>query len=152
MLGVIPAVCVHRVPAEREERWGSLVTVLQDAGGPFVTSQQPPIPVRTAGRSRQLRLGLHITSSIFLSSNMCSLCSCSRCVHGICVPKGQSYSCQCNEGYQGQYCDRRQEPSACRGHRCGRGECHVSEGGEPVCHCPPGYTGPTCDTGNTEAT
>uniref|UniRef100_A0AAQ5Z9S6 Slit homolog 3 (Drosophila) n=1 Tax=Amphiprion ocellaris TaxID=80972 RepID=A0AAQ5Z9S6_AMPOC len=69
-----------------------------------------------------------------------------RCVHGICVPKGQSYSCQCNEGYQGQYCDRRQEPPACRGHRCGRGECRVSEEGEPVCHCQPRYTGPTCDT------
>uniref|UniRef100_A0AAQ5YM47 Slit homolog 3 (Drosophila) n=1 Tax=Amphiprion ocellaris TaxID=80972 RepID=A0AAQ5YM47_AMPOC len=73
-------------------------------------------------------------------------CQNSRCVHGICVPKGQSYSCQCNEGYQGQYCDRRQEPPACRGHRCGRGECRVSEEGEPVCHCQPRYTGPTCDT------
>lgn len=73
-------------------------------------------------------------------------CQNSRCVHGTCVPKGQSYSCQCNEGYQGQYCDRRQEPPACRGHRCGRGECRVSEEGEPVCHCQPRYTGPTCDT------
>uniref|UniRef100_A0A8D0AEW4 Slit homolog 3 (Drosophila) n=1 Tax=Sander lucioperca TaxID=283035 RepID=A0A8D0AEW4_SANLU len=73
-------------------------------------------------------------------------CQNSRCVHGLCVPKGQSYSCQCSEGYQGQYCDRRQEPPACRGQRCGHGECRVSEGGEPVCHCQPGYTGLTCDT------
>uniref|UniRef100_A0A8C6KRP6 Slit homolog 3 (Drosophila) n=1 Tax=Nothobranchius furzeri TaxID=105023 RepID=A0A8C6KRP6_NOTFU len=73
-------------------------------------------------------------------------CQNNRCVHGLCVAKGQSYSCQCNEGYQGQYCDKEQEPPACRGHSCGRGECHVSEAGEPVCKCQPGYTGPTCDT------
>uniref|UniRef100_A0A671XZN7 Slit homolog 3 (Drosophila) n=1 Tax=Sparus aurata TaxID=8175 RepID=A0A671XZN7_SPAAU len=71
--------------------------------------------------------------------------SVSRCAHGLCVPKGQSYSCKCNEGYQGQFCDRRQEPAACRGQRCGHGECRVSESGEPVCQCQPGYTGPTCD-------
>lgn len=86
-----------------------------------------------------------------MSSNLSNLGpsspSCSRCVHGVCTPKGQSYSCQCNEGYQGQYCDRRQEPAACKGHRCGRGECRVSESGEPACHCQLGYTGPTCDTG-----
>ncbi|KAK7922042.1 hypothetical protein WMY93_008944 [Mugilogobius chulae] len=69
-----------------------------------------------------------------------------RCVHGVCVPKGQSYSCQCNDGYQGQYCDRRQEAPACRGRRCVHGECRVTETGEPVCQCQPGYTGPTCDT------
>ncbi|XP_037531385.1 slit homolog 3 protein [Nematolebias whitei] len=72
-------------------------------------------------------------------------CQNNRCVHGLCVIKGQSYSCQCNEGYQGQYCDRQREPPACRGHHCGRGECHISERGEPVCHCQPDYTGPTCD-------
>uniref|UniRef100_A0A3Q3J1P2 Slit homolog 3 (Drosophila) n=1 Tax=Monopterus albus TaxID=43700 RepID=A0A3Q3J1P2_MONAL len=76
-------------------------------------------------------------------------CQNSRCVHGLCVLKGQSYSCQCNEGYHGQYCDRRQEPRACRGHHCGHGQCRISERGEPVCHCQPGYTGPTCDAGLT---
>lgn len=76
--------------------------------------------------------------------------SVSRCAHGLCVLKGQSYSCKCNEGYQGQFCDRRQEPAACRGQRCGHGECRVSESGEPVCQCQPGYTGPTCDAGNIE--
>ncbi|KAJ3587211.1 hypothetical protein NHX12_010809 [Muraenolepis orangiensis] len=75
-----------------------------------------------------------------------SPCQSSRCVHGLCVPKGQSYSCQCAEGFQGQYCDRRQPAPACRGQRCGHGECRVSETGEPVCHCQAGYTGPTCDT------
>uniref|UniRef100_A0A7N9AXC3 Slit homolog 3 (Drosophila) n=1 Tax=Mastacembelus armatus TaxID=205130 RepID=A0A7N9AXC3_9TELE len=72
-------------------------------------------------------------------------CQNNRCVHGLCVLKGQSYSCQCSDGYQGQYCDRRQQPLACRGQHCGHGECRVSEGGEPVCHCQPLYTGPTCD-------
>uniref|UniRef100_A0A8C6TX68 Slit homolog 3 (Drosophila) n=1 Tax=Neogobius melanostomus TaxID=47308 RepID=A0A8C6TX68_9GOBI len=75
-----------------------------------------------------------------------SICQSHRCVHGVCVPKGQSYSCQCSEGYQGQYCDRRQEPPACRGRRCGHGECRVTETGEPLCQCLPGYTGATCDT------
>uniref|UniRef100_A0A8C5FJ55 Slit homolog 3 (Drosophila) n=1 Tax=Gadus morhua TaxID=8049 RepID=A0A8C5FJ55_GADMO len=75
-----------------------------------------------------------------------SPCQSSRCVHGLCVPKGQSYSCQCGEGFQGQYCDRRQPPPACRGQRCGHGECRVAETGEPVCHCQAGYTGTTCDT------
>uniref|UniRef100_A0A8C7ZDZ3 Slit homolog 3 (Drosophila) n=1 Tax=Oryzias sinensis TaxID=183150 RepID=A0A8C7ZDZ3_9TELE len=73
-------------------------------------------------------------------------CLNSRCVHGSCVPKGQSYSCQCNDGYWGQFCDQRQEPAACRGQHCGQGECRVSELGKPVCHCQPGFTGPTCDT------
>ncbi|MEQ2262693.1 hypothetical protein XENORESO_019487 [Xenotaenia resolanae] len=67
-------------------------------------------------------------------------CQKNRCVHGACVAKGQSYSCQCNEGYQGQYCDR----PTCSW--CGRGECRMSEPGELVCHCQPGFTGPTCDT------
>ncbi|XP_051942227.1 slit homolog 3 protein isoform X1 [Hippocampus zosterae] len=73
-------------------------------------------------------------------------CQGSRCVHGLCVPKGSSYSCKCSEGYQGQFCERQQVPTACRGQRCGHGECRVSEGGEPVCNCLPGYAGPTCDT------
>uniref|UniRef100_A0A674MNH8 Slit homolog 3 (Drosophila) n=1 Tax=Takifugu rubripes TaxID=31033 RepID=A0A674MNH8_TAKRU len=76
---------------------------------------------------------------------LASCCS-SRCSHGQCVPKGDSYSCKCSKGYQGQYCDRRLEPPACRGQHCGNGECRVSESGAPVCHCQPGYTGPTCDT------
>ncbi|XP_061832767.1 slit homolog 3 protein isoform X2 [Nerophis lumbriciformis] len=75
-----------------------------------------------------------------------SPCQGSRCVHGVCVPKGASYSCQCTAGYQGQFCERQQEPLACRGQHCGHGECKVSEGGQPICNCMPGYTGPTCDT------
>lgn len=72
-----------------------------------------------------------------------------RCNHGVCAPKGEAYTCKCSEGYQGQYCDRQQEPPACRGQRCGHGECRVSESGEPVCHCEPGYSGPTCDKGES---
>ncbi|KAG7254265.1 hypothetical protein CRUP_037887, partial [Coryphaenoides rupestris] len=60
--------------------------------------------------------------------------------------QGQLYSCQCAEGFQGRDCDRRRPPPACRGQRCGHGECRVSETGEPVCHRQAGYTGPTCDT------
>lgn len=66
------------------------------------------------------------------------------------MPKGEAYTCKCSDGYQGQYCDRRQEPPACRGQRCGHGECRVSESGEPVCHCQPGYSGPTCDKGESD--
>ncbi|GAA6099215.1 slit homolog 3 protein [Tachysurus ichikawai] len=73
-------------------------------------------------------------------------CQSSRCVHGLCVPKGSSYSCKCAQGYMGQYCERREEPDACRGHHCVHGECRVDESGNPACHCQPGYTGSTCDT------
>uniref|UniRef100_A0A673YN31 Slit homolog 3 (Drosophila) n=1 Tax=Salmo trutta TaxID=8032 RepID=A0A673YN31_SALTR len=71
--------------------------------------------------------------------------SCSVCIHGLCVPKASSYSCQCAEGYTGQYCDRREEPQACRGHQCRHGECRVPGSGEPSCHCQPG-SGPACVT------
>ncbi|KAG5852268.1 hypothetical protein ANANG_G00060600 [Anguilla anguilla] len=75
-----------------------------------------------------------------------SPCQASRCVHGLCVPKGSGYSCQCAEGFSGQYCDRPEEPPACRGHYCGHGECWVTESGAPACRCQPGYAGPNCDT------
>uniref|UniRef100_A0A3Q2P162 Slit homolog 3 (Drosophila) n=1 Tax=Fundulus heteroclitus TaxID=8078 RepID=A0A3Q2P162_FUNHE len=68
-----------------------------------------------------------------------------RCVHGVCVVKGSSYRCQCNEGFQGQNCER----PTCSW--CVRGECRLSESGVSVCHCQPGYTGPTCDTGKLAA-
>ncbi|XP_053487014.1 slit homolog 3 protein [Ictalurus furcatus] len=73
-------------------------------------------------------------------------CQSSRCVHGLCVPKGSSYSCKCAQGYTGQFCERREEPAACRGHYCVHGECRVDESGDPACHCQPGYTGSTCET------
>ncbi|XP_036403919.1 slit homolog 3 protein [Megalops cyprinoides] len=75
-----------------------------------------------------------------------SPCQANRCVNGVCVPKGSSYSCQCASGFSGQYCDKREEPPACRGHHCGHGECWVTESGVPTCQCQPGYTGPNCDT------
>ncbi|XP_048031891.1 slit homolog 3 protein isoform X1 [Megalobrama amblycephala] len=75
-----------------------------------------------------------------------SPCQSSRCVHGVCVPAGSSYSCSCADGYSGQYCDRRDESAACRGQHCVHGECRATESGEPVCHCQPGYSGPTCET------
>ncbi|XP_036424374.1 slit homolog 3 protein isoform X1 [Colossoma macropomum] len=73
-------------------------------------------------------------------------CQSSRCVHGLCVAKGSSYSCKCAQGYSGQYCERREEPLACRGQHCVHGECRVDESGAAACHCQPGYTGPNCDT------
>ncbi|KAL0175635.1 hypothetical protein M9458_027965, partial [Cirrhinus mrigala] len=56
-------------------------------------------------------------------------CQNSRCVHGVCVPKGSSYSCSCADGYSGHL------PSA-------RG----CTAGEPFCHCQTGYSGPACET------
>lgn len=73
-----------------------------------------------------------------------------RCVHGVCVPKGSSYSCSCADGYSGQFCDRREESAVCKGLRCVHGECRVTESGEPVCHCQSGYSGPSCETGETQ--
>ncbi len=73
-----------------------------------------------------------------------------RCVHGVCVPKGSSYSCSCADGYSGQFCDRREESAVCRGRSCVHGECRVTESGEPVCHCQSGYSGASCETGETQ--
>uniref|UniRef100_A0A671LKK8 Slit homolog 3 protein-like n=1 Tax=Sinocyclocheilus anshuiensis TaxID=1608454 RepID=A0A671LKK8_9TELE len=75
-----------------------------------------------------------------------SPCQSSRCVHGVCVPKGSTYSCSCAEGYSGQFCDRREESSVCKGLHCVHGECRVTESGEPVCLCQSGYSGPSCET------
>uniref|UniRef100_A0A672MSH2 Slit homolog 3 protein-like n=1 Tax=Sinocyclocheilus grahami TaxID=75366 RepID=A0A672MSH2_SINGR len=72
-------------------------------------------------------------------------CQNSRCVHGVCVLKGSSYSCSCADGYSGQFCDRRQESAVCKGLHCIHGECRVTESGETFCHCQPGYSGPTCE-------
>uniref|UniRef100_A0A8C1XLW1 Slit homolog 3 (Drosophila) n=1 Tax=Cyprinus carpio TaxID=7962 RepID=A0A8C1XLW1_CYPCA len=78
-----------------------------------------------------------------------SPCQSSRCVHGVCVPKGSSYSCSCADGYSGQFCDRREESAVCKGLHCVHGECRVTEIGEPVCHCQSGYSGPSCETEST---
>uniref|UniRef100_A0A8C1GPI8 Slit homolog 3 (Drosophila) n=1 Tax=Cyprinus carpio TaxID=7962 RepID=A0A8C1GPI8_CYPCA len=78
-----------------------------------------------------------------------SPCQSSRCVHGVCVPKGSSYSCSCADGYSGQFCDRREESAVCKGLHCVHGECRVTESGEPVCHCQSGYSGPSCETEST---
>uniref|UniRef100_A0A8C1EMY6 Slit homolog 3 (Drosophila) n=1 Tax=Cyprinus carpio carpio TaxID=630221 RepID=A0A8C1EMY6_CYPCA len=74
-----------------------------------------------------------------------SPCQNSRCVHGVCVPKGSSYSCSCADGYSGQFCDRREESVVCKGMHCMHGECRVTESGEPFCHCQSGYSGPACE-------
>uniref|UniRef100_A0A8C1Z2X8 Slit homolog 3 (Drosophila) n=1 Tax=Cyprinus carpio TaxID=7962 RepID=A0A8C1Z2X8_CYPCA len=74
-----------------------------------------------------------------------SPCQNSRCVHGVCVPKGSSYSCSCADGYSGQFCDRREESAVCKGMHCMHGECRVTESGEPFCHCQSGYSGPACE-------
>lgn len=124
-------------------QWGP---VWPDDGAEPLSEQQVSrrdIAGKTPTRLRPVKPISSDLSSLFPPSR-------SRCVQGLCVPKGQTYSCRCSEGYQGQYCDRRQEPPACRGQRCGHGECRLSETGEPVCHCQPRYTGPTCDTGKME--
>uniref|UniRef100_A0AAR2IM47 Slit homolog 3 (Drosophila) n=1 Tax=Pygocentrus nattereri TaxID=42514 RepID=A0AAR2IM47_PYGNA len=77
--------------------------------------------------------------------NTINPCQSSRCVHGLCVAKGSSYSCKCAQGYSGQSCERREEPLACRGQHCVHGECRVDESGAATCHCQSGYTGPNCD-------
>uniref|UniRef100_A0A8C1M0N7 Slit homolog 3 (Drosophila) n=1 Tax=Cyprinus carpio TaxID=7962 RepID=A0A8C1M0N7_CYPCA len=79
-----------------------------------------------------------------------SPCQNSRCVHGVCVPKGSSYSCSCADGYSGQFCDRREESVVCKGMHCMHGECRVTESGEPFCHCQSGYSGPACEIGETQ--
>lgn len=59
---------------------------------------------------------------------------------------GTSYACRCAEGYGGALCDHRND-SACAAFKCLRGQCRVSERGEPSCLCQPGFGGEHCEQG-----
>nr|KAF6448869.1 slit guidance ligand 3 [Rousettus aegyptiacus] len=68
------------------------------------------------------------------------------CGHGACVAVGTSYACRCAEGYGGPLCDHRNDSAgACAAFKCLRGQCRVSERGEPSCLCQPGFGGEHCE-------
>ncbi|KAG7252673.1 hypothetical protein CRUP_037381 [Coryphaenoides rupestris] len=69
------------------------------------------------------------------------------CVHGKCIPMvGQSYRCECAEGYRGTLCNQQGELfNPCHRLACKHGRCQISDTGDAYCHCESGYTGELCD-------
>ncbi len=72
--------------------------------------------------------------------------SASACAHGTCVeePGVDSYSCDCEPGYEGATCGV--DTDECAANPCKNGgTCEQGDPGKFVCTCPDGYAGPTCE-------
>ena len=77
----------------------------------------------------------------------CSPTACvpNMCVNGACIPAltGSTYTCSCNTGFSGTYCNI----SACSSNPCANGgTCMPAAGNSFTCVCPTGYSGTTCIT------
>ena len=77
----------------------------------------------------------------------CSPTACvpNMCVNGACIPAltGSTYTCSCNTGFSGTYCNI----SACSSNPCANGgTCTPAAGNSFTCVCPTGYSGTTCIT------
>ncbi|XP_067462973.1 vitamin K-dependent protein C [Thunnus thynnus] len=69
-------------------------------------------------------------------------CESNMCVHGVCVDLYQAYSCNCDHGYEGKYCNHPQTATNCSVNNgdCDH-ECSESAGGlRRTCSCVNGYT------------
>ncbi|TDH06359.1 hypothetical protein EPR50_G00132510 [Perca flavescens] len=68
-------------------------------------------------------------------------CNANMCVHGACVDQRQDYTCRCNQGYEGKYCDQPQTATNCSLDNGGCDhECSDSEDGlTRTCTCVSGY-------------
>ncbi|XP_060599898.1 protein jagged-1-like [Ruditapes philippinarum] len=65
-----------------------------------------------------------------------SHCDPNPCVHGCCKEDGDSYSCQCKSGWEGQHCDT--DINECLSSPCGVGYC-IDELNKFKCECPKDY-------------
>ncbi|XP_060605371.1 delta-like protein 1 [Ruditapes philippinarum] len=65
-----------------------------------------------------------------------SHCNPNPCVHGCCIEDGDSYSCQCKSGWEGQHCDT--DINECLSSPCGVGYC-IDELNKFKCECPKDY-------------
>lgn len=71
-------------------------------------------------------------------------CASSPCVNGECVDKVNGFTCDCKDGWQGDYCD--EDISECASDPCVNGACIEGEN-QYTCVCEPGFTGKHCDVG-----
>eukprot|EP00494_Astrolonche_serrata_P007219 UN07246 len=67
------------------------------------------------------------------------------CVNGTCVDGLESYTCECDVGYEGDMCDQAIATDNCADNGgCVHGTC-VDEGDSYSCNCLPYYEGEMCD-------
>ncbi|GAA56437.1 fibrillin-2 [Clonorchis sinensis] len=79
-----------------------------------------------------------------ITFDICAVYSKSICKNGVCVSRGNSYECDCNDGFEPSVdrksCRRKIDVCALhRGYLCPNGEC-VSFGRDFYCNCDPGFT------------
>ncbi|TGZ56601.1 hypothetical protein CRM22_010126 [Opisthorchis felineus] len=79
-----------------------------------------------------------------ITFDICAVYSKSICKNGACVSRGNSYECDCNDGFEPSVdrksCRRKIDVCALhRGYLCPNGEC-VSFGRDFYCNCDPGFT------------
>ena len=66
-------------------------------------------------------------------------CSVMDCVHGKFIPA--AHKCACDDGWDGEWCDKNNTASACMNGCNGHGTCKVETG---LCNCLDGFTGALC--------
>ncbi|XP_077981914.1 uncharacterized protein LOC144436922 [Glandiceps talaboti] len=64
------------------------------------------------------------------------------CENGECKEEDSVPSCECEDGFKGQYCDEEMKP--CDTYPCKNGATCDDSKGEVTCTCQEGWTGPTC--------
>ncbi|XP_071502570.1 uncharacterized protein [Diadema antillarum] len=70
-------------------------------------------------------------------------CLSSPCLHGYCKDRIDSYSCQCDSGYEGVNCDR--EIDECKTNQCMHNSTCVDSFGYYYCVCDEGFMGEFCE-------
>jgi hypothetical protein len=69
-------------------------------------------------------------------------CNPNPCVNGDCTDRVDGFSCDCYEGFRGEYCELKDE---CTPNPCLNGGTCVDEGDGFECMCPEGFSGSRCE-------
>ena len=82
-------------------------------------------------------------SSPTVSENACQSSPCLN--GGICTADGDNVSCECAEGFTGDFCET-SSASGCDPNPClNGGECTEGDDGSATCACVDGFSGDTCE-------
>ena len=87
-----------------------------------------------------------ISASNAFNANPCSDVTCQN--FGVCVPNSIfNFTCQCNQLWTGQYCEKPSSLNYCFSSPCSQGStCLIDvQFNTYYCVCQPGYTGNKCD-------